>query len=47
MSSPLILLVMCIYVLVGIDHGVRRDVGGCIMWLAYGLANLGLWMNAK
>ena len=47
MSSPLILGVMCVYFLVGIDQGLKGNPGGLIMWSAYGVANLGLWMQSK
>lgn len=47
MSGPLILISMSIYFCVGIDQGLKGNIGGAIMWTAYGVANWGLWLNAK
>lgn len=47
MSGPLILVSMCIYFYVGIEQGLKSNTGGCLMWCAYGVANIGLWMQAK
>ena len=51
MSRPLIAIVGLIYVLVSIDSGLKGNVGlsratsiSLIMYAAYALANVGLWM---
>src|SRR5580693_7778203 len=44
MSRPLIAIVGLIYVLVSIDSGIKGNVGLSIMYAAYALANVGLWM---
>jgi hypothetical protein len=44
MSRPLIAIVGLIYVLVSIDNGIKGNVGLSIMYAAYALANVGLWM---
>lgn len=47
MSGPLILVSMCIYFYVGLEQGIKGNTAGFIMWCSYGLANIGLWMQAK
>lgn len=47
MSGPLILISMCIYFYVGIEQGIKGNLAGFLMWNAYGVANIGLWMQAK
>jgi hypothetical protein len=44
MSRPLIAIVGLIYVLVSIDSAFKGNVGLSIMYAAYALANVGLWM---
>jgi hypothetical protein len=44
MSRPLIAIVGLIYVLVSIDSAIKGSVGLSIMYAAYALANVGLWM---
>jgi hypothetical protein len=46
MSSPLILFVGGIYLLVAIDQWCKGSPM-CIAWLGYSLANIGLAMAAK
>jgi hypothetical protein len=47
MSGTLILVTMGIYFYVGIEQGFKGNYPGLIMWLSYGAANIGLWMQAK
>lgn len=47
MSGPLILATMGIYFFVSIEQLMKGNIGGCITWGAYGVANIGLWMMAK
>lgn len=42
MSTPLVCLVTGIYFAVGIMQATKGNPGGCLMWLSYGTANLGL-----
>jgi hypothetical protein len=47
MSGPLILVSMIIYFYVGCEQGMKGNYPGFLMWSAYGVANIGLWMQAK
>lgn len=47
MSRPLILVVMLIYFYVAAEQGYHKNYAATIVWGAYGVANLGLWMLAK
>lgn len=46
MSRPLIIIVGLIYTYIAIESGYRGNVGLSIMYAAYALANVGLWMIA-
>lgn len=47
MSSPLILFVGAIYLVVAIDQFRKGSPGMAIAWFGYALANVGLAMAAK
>lgn len=47
MSGPLILVCMLIYFTVGVDQLRKGDPWAALMWGAYGLANIALFMKAK
>lgn len=47
MSSPLILAVGVVYLVVAIDQARRGSPGMAIAWAGYALANVGLAMEAK
>jgi hypothetical protein len=47
MSSPLILFVGGIYLLVAFDQYAKGSPGMAIAWAGYALANVGLAMAAK
>lgn len=47
MSSPLILAVGVVYLVVAIDQFNKGSSGMAIAWFGYALANVGLAMAAK
>lgn len=47
MSSPLILFVGAIYLVVALDQFRKGSPGMAIAWFGYALANVGLAMAAK
>lgn len=47
MSTPLILCVGVVYLLVAVDQWRKGDSGMALAWLGYALANVGLAMNAR
>lgn len=47
MSSPLILLVGVVYLVVAIDQFRRGSVGMALAWLGYAIANVGLAWEAR
>ena len=47
MSNWLIIFVALIYVYIGIDFLIKNQVGMGVTFLAYALANLGLYIESK
>lgn len=47
MSSPLILIVGVVYLLVSLDQLRKGDVGMSIAWFGYFIGNIGLAMACK
>lgn len=47
MSNYLIILVGLIYVYIGITFFLKNQYGMGITFLAYALANIGLWIEAQ
>lgn len=47
MSSPLILAVGAVYLVVAVDQARKGDTGMAIAWLGYAVANVGLAMSAR
>lgn len=47
MSSPLILCVGVVYLLVAVDQFKKGATGMAIAWFGYALANVGLAMSAR
>lgn len=47
MSSPLILAVGAVYLVVSIDQFRRGSVGMALAWLGYAIANVGLAWEAR
>jgi hypothetical protein len=47
MSKPLILVTMAIYAYVAGEQLHKGNVAGCVMWGAYSVANLGLYLMTK
>jgi len=47
MSNFLIIVVGVIYVYIGISFFLKNQIGMGITFLAYALANFGLWIEAK
>lgn len=47
MSGPLILLVAGIYVLVGVDLFRKGDIGMAVVFVAYAVANFGMYLAVK
>lgn len=47
MSGSLILVTMGIYFFVAVEQLAKGNAPGFIVWGAYGVANIGLWMMAK
>jgi hypothetical protein len=47
MSSPLILGVGVVYLIVALDQWAKGSTGMAIAWAGYALANVGLAMAAK
>ena len=47
MSTPLILCVAVVYLLVAVDQWRKGDGGMALAWLGYALSNVGLAMNAR
>ena len=47
MSSPLILAVGAVYLLVAIDQARKGSPGMALAWAGYALANVGLAWEAK
>jgi hypothetical protein len=46
MSRPLIIIVGLIYAFVAAEQGARGNAGMAIMYAAYSVGNIGLWMMA-
>jgi hypothetical protein len=46
MSKPLILVVMLIYAYVACEQAARGNWAGAVVWGAYAVANIGMWMLA-
>ena len=47
MSTPLILGVGAVYLIVALDQYRKGEVGMAIAWLGYAMANVGLAMSAR
>lgn len=47
MSKTLVLLVMCIYFYVAVEQWLKGNKGGALMWAAYSVANLGLYLQTR
>lgn len=47
MSGPLILFVGAIYVVVGFDLFRKGDIGMAIVFIAYAVANFGMYLAVK
>lgn len=44
MSGPLILVVMIVYFLIGVDFFLKANYPMAVVFVAYGIANLGLYL---
>lgn len=47
MSGWLIVFTGCIYLAVGVEQYTKGNMGMAIMFCAYALANVGIWMQAR
>lgn len=47
MSSWLIALTGCIYLAVAVEQLVKGNMGMAVMFAAYALSNVGIWMQAS
>lgn len=47
MSRPLIIIVGLIYAYVALEQGFKGSAGLAIMYAAYSMGNIGLWMIAS
>jgi hypothetical protein len=45
MSGPLLFIVSIIYIIVGIDYALAGNYGLCLCFVAYSIANVGIWFS--
>ena len=46
MSQTLIAITGIIYLVVGVEQGFKGNTGMALMFCAYALANVGIWLQA-
>lgn len=47
MSATLLLIVGLIYVGLGFNYAISGNLGMCITFVAYAIANYGLWVSGE